>query len=83
MVGPNCLGIISTRTGLNATFAPKSASPGPISFMSQSGALISGILDRAADGIGFKDIVSLGNEAVLTGDDFLSLLLLGLRLRAL
>lgn len=71
VVGPNCLGVISTRTGLNATFAPKSASPGPISFMSQSGALVSGILDRAADGIGFKDIVSLGNEAVLTSVDFL------------
>lgn len=71
VVGPNCLGVISTRTGLNATFAPESASPGPISFMSQSGALISAVLDWAADGIGFKDIVSLGNGAVLTSVDFL------------
>lgn len=71
VVGPNCLGVISTPTGLNATFAPESASSGPISFMSQSGALISTILDWADDGIGFKDIVSLGNEAVLTSVDFL------------
>lgn len=72
LVGPNCLGVISTRNGLNATFAPGGASPGPISFMSQSGAFISAVLDWAADTeIGFVDIVSLGNEAVLDGVDFL------------
>lgn len=69
VVGPNCLGVINTQIGMNATFAPVSASPGPISFMSQSGALISAVLDQTDSG--FKDVVSLGNEAVLTSVDFL------------
>jgi len=40
--------------------------------MSQSGAFITAIVDWANDhGIGFKDIVSLGNKAVLDETDFL------------
>jgi acetyltransferase len=71
IVGPNSLGVISTPSGLNATFAPDNARPGTISFMSQSGALVTAILAWAADHeIGFKDIVSLGNKAVLDETDF-------------
>jgi acetyl coenzyme A synthetase (ADP forming)-like protein len=71
LVGPNCVGIISTPNGLNATFAPENARPGSVSFMSQSGAFVTAVLDWAADNdIGFKDLVSLGNEAVLDGVDF-------------
>ena len=71
VVGPNCLGILSTPTGLNATFSPRNARPGNISFMSQSGALVTAVLDWAADrGIGFNDVVSLGNKAVLDETDF-------------
>ena len=71
LVGPNSLGVISTPSGLNATFAPDDARPGRTSFMSQSGALVTAILAWAADReIGFKDIVSLGNKAVLDETDF-------------
>lgn len=71
VVGPNSLGVISTPTGLNATFAPRNASAGRLSFMSQSGALVTAILEWAADrGVGFKDVVSLGNKAVLNETDF-------------
>ena len=71
LVGPNCVGVMSTGVGLNATFAPRNADPGNISFMSQSGAFITAVLDWAADhAIGFKDIVSLGNKAVLDESDF-------------
>ncbi len=71
IVGPNSLGVISTPSGLNATFAPRNARPDTISFMSQSGALVTAILEWAGDrGIGFKDIVSLGNKAVLDETDF-------------
>ena len=73
LVGPNCLGIISTPVGLNATFAPRSAPPGSISFLSQSGAFVTAVLDWAADqGVGFKDVVSLGNKAVLDETDFVA-----------
>ncbi|AXG09769.1 acetate--CoA ligase family protein [Haloplanus rubicundus] len=72
LVGPNCIGIISTPSGLNATFVRGEPPVGSISFMSQSGAFIAAVLGWAAQhGVGFKDIVSLGNEAVLDEIDFI------------
>jgi len=71
LVGPNSLGIMNTGVGLNATFGPRSPDPGSISFMSQSGAFITAVLDWAGDrNVGFKDVVSLGNKAVLDESDF-------------
>ncbi len=71
VVGPNSLGIMSTPNGMNATFGPESALEGSISFMSQSGAFITAVLDWANDqGIGFRDVVSLGNKSVLDETDF-------------
>ncbi|MEF8907110.1 MAG: acetate--CoA ligase family protein [Haloarculaceae archaeon] len=71
LVGPNSLGIMSTPSGLNATFAPTSPDPGSVSFMSQSGAFITAVLDWASERrLGFKDVVSLGNKAVLDESDF-------------
>ncbi|SIR05066.1 acetyltransferase [Haladaptatus litoreus] len=71
LVGPNSLGVMSTPLGLNATFGPENALPGSMSFMSQSGAFITAVLDWANDeGLGFKDVVSLGNKAVLDETDF-------------
>ncbi|HSQ21730.1 MAG TPA: acetate--CoA ligase family protein, partial [Coriobacteriia bacterium] len=64
ILGPNCLGLISTRSGVNASFAPVMPSVGSISFLSQSGALGTAILDWAAGaGIGLAHFVSLGNKA--------------------
>jgi acetyltransferase len=66
LVGPNSLGVLSSRSGLNATFGPQGPLPGNVSFMSQSGAFITAVLDWAKErGLGFLDIVSLGNKAVL------------------
>jgi acetyltransferase len=71
LVGPNCVGVLGTPAGLNATFAPTGAEPGSISFLSQSGAVITAVLDWAADeGVGFRHVVSLGNKAVLDEADF-------------
>jgi acetyltransferase len=62
IVGPNCLGIINPKLGMNATFANKMALPGNIAFISQSGALCSSILDWAADqNVGFSHFVSIGS----------------------
>lgn len=74
MVGPNCLGIVSTENdiSMNATFAPIMPPPGPISFMSQSGAMGVTILDYAAEyGIGIHHFVSVGNKADISGNDLL------------
>jgi len=72
LVGPNSLGIMSTPKGLNATFGNEMATDGDISFMSQSGAFVTAVLDWAAErDVGFKDIVSLGNKAILDERDFI------------
>jgi len=73
LVGPNSLGIINTTCGLNATFGPESPQAGSISFMSQSGAFVTAVVDWANDrDLGFKDVVSLGNKAVLDESDFVA-----------
>ena len=74
VVGPNSLGVLSTPSKMNATFGPSNALPGNMSFMSQSGAFITAVIDWANDqDIGFKDIVSLGNKAVLDESDFIEI----------
>jgi acetate---CoA ligase (ADP-forming) len=73
VVGPNCLGVIDTYTPLNVTFAAGTPPQGPISFMSQSGALGTAILDWSLAGtrIGFSKFVSLGNKADVSEIDLL------------
>ncbi len=62
VVGPNCLGIMNPIGGLNATFAAGMAAPGSIGFVSQSGALLTAVLDWSArEGVGFSSVVSLGS----------------------
>lgn len=72
IVGPNSLGVMSTPRGLNATFGPDQPLDGNVSLLSQSGAFITAVIDWAsAHAIGFKDVVSLGNKAVLDEIDFM------------
>jgi acetyltransferase len=62
VVGPNCLGIMNPIDRMNATFAAGIANPGRVGFISQSGALLTAILDWAAhEDVGFSSIVSLGS----------------------
>ena len=66
LVGPNCLGVINPipTVSLNASFSARMPSPGNISFISQSGALCTAVLDFAADrDIGFSKFISIGNKA--------------------
>ncbi|MES1209927.1 MAG: CoA-binding protein, partial [Pseudomonadota bacterium] len=61
IVGPNCLGVMSPLTGMNATFAAGIALPGKVAFLSQSGALMTAILDWSLrERVGFSAFVSLG-----------------------
>jgi acetyl coenzyme A synthetase (ADP forming)-like protein len=74
MVGPNCMGVINTAADvrLDATFAPAVPPPGPVAFMSQSGAMGLSVLDYADSlNIGISMFVSAGNKADLSGNDFL------------
>jgi acetyltransferase len=62
VIGPNCLGVMNPRTGLNATFAQANALPGNIAFLSQSGALCTAILDWSRrENVGFSGFVSSGS----------------------
>jgi len=64
VIGPNCLGLISTSSKLNASFGGDMPKQGSISYLSQSGALLAAILDMAnTNGIGFSKMVSIGNKA--------------------
>jgi acetyl coenzyme A synthetase (ADP forming)-like protein len=74
VIGPNCLGIVSTAPGvrMNATFAPQSPVSGNVAFMSQSGGLGIELMSQAAGlGIGISDFVSVGNKADVSGNDLL------------
>ncbi|MFW9932515.1 MAG: acetate--CoA ligase alpha subunit, partial [Candidatus Thorarchaeota archaeon] len=69
--GPNCLGIINTHSPYNGSFSAGTPSKGTIAFASQSGALMTGILDWSLmERIGFSKFVSLGNKAQLDEADF-------------
>ncbi|MGA2676297.1 MAG: acetate--CoA ligase family protein [Methanobacterium sp.] len=70
LVGPNCLGIMNTYNDMNASFAAHIAHKGNIAFMTQSGAIMSAILDYADKrNMGFSRIVSLGNKAGINESD--------------
>ena len=61
LIGPNCLGVMSPVSGLNATFAAGMARSGSVAFLSQSGALLTAILDWSLKvQLGFSAFVSLG-----------------------
>ena len=62
LVGPNCLGVMNPSLGMNATFAQDIARPGNVAFLSQSGALLTAILDWSfEEQVGFSAIVSTGS----------------------
>lgn len=77
LVGPNCLGVINpiASTRLNASFSTRMPAPGKISFISQSGALCTAVLDFAADrDFGFSKFISIGNKADVDELDLLQYL---------
>jgi len=75
LVGPNCMGIITStpKTRMNASFSRWFPSGGQIAFVSQSGSLGETLLEcfEEAD-LGVSLFVNLGNRAGLTENDFLA-----------
>ena len=75
LIGPNCLGISVPALGLNANFGLNHPRPGKLAFLSQSGALMTGILDwAAARDIGFSYVVSMGDMTDVDVGDLLDFL---------
>ncbi len=75
LIGPNGIGTINLKTGLNTTFLRGLPEAGPIAFLSQSGAVCGGVVDHVSrKHFGFSHFVSLGNEADVTETDILAYL---------
>jgi acetyl coenzyme A synthetase (ADP forming)-like protein len=75
IMGPNCLGLILPARGINTTFDPVSPKPGHIGFVSQSGAMITTVVDWSlTEEIGFSAVISIGNQIDLGFVEFLHFL---------
>ncbi len=84
VLGPNCIGLLAPHIGLNASFAHTDAVPGNLAFVSQSGALVTAMLDWAhARAIGFSHFVSLGEHADVDFGDMLDYLASDSKTRAI
>lgn len=72
IVGPNCLGLMNPSIGLNATFAQDIVQPGSVALISQSGALLTAILDWSlGEHVGFSAIVSCGSMLDVSWGDLI------------
>jgi len=75
LIGPNCLGVMRPRTHLNATFASGMARPGTVGFISQSGALLTAVLDWSfRENVGFSACVSVGSMLDVDWGDLINFL---------
>jgi acetyltransferase len=84
LLGPNCIGLLSPHHGLNASFSHIGAQPGELAFVSQSGALVTAMLDWAkGKGIGFSHFVSLGEHLDVDFGDMLDYLASDAKTRAI
>jgi acyl-CoA synthetase (NDP forming) len=72
LVGPNCIGVLNTATGLDATFTPYIPSAGAVAMQSQSGAVGIALLELVSRvGLSVSSVVSAGNQADVSTNDLL------------
>jgi acetyltransferase len=84
ILGPDRGGLIVPHWGLNASLTPLGALPGELALLSQSHALATAMLDWAnARGIGFSQVVMLGERADIDVSDWLDHLGSDARTRAI
>jgi acetyltransferase len=75
IVGPNCIGYVAPRLGLNASFGPTRLKAGRLAAVAQSGAVLAGLADwGTAQGIGFSHLISMGDMADVDFGDVLDML---------
>jgi len=73
LLGPNCLGFVNNKIGLNATFGESVKNNGNIKFISQSGAIAASIFDWANSiGLGFDEFITVGNKSDINENDILN-----------
>ena len=84
LVGPNCLGVMAPRAGLNASFAARTPPAGDLALISQSGAITAGLVEwSAVHAIGFSAVVSLGDKIDVDFGDLLDFFALDRGTRAI
>ncbi len=72
VLGPNCIGLMNVTRNFNASFARAMARPGSVGFISQSGALMTAVLDWSLEAhVGFSAFVSAGNMADVDWGDLI------------
>ena len=72
LVGPNCLGVMVPAAKLNASFASCMPASGDLALVSQSGAIVAGMVKWAAQrSIGFSAVASIGDQADVDLGDLL------------
>jgi acetyltransferase len=77
IVGPNCLGVLSPATRVNASFASGMPPAGQVALVAQSGAIAAAAMDSAAElGLGFSHVVTVGDCADVDVGDVLDWLAL-------
>jgi acetyltransferase len=77
IIGPNTIGLLAPRVDLNASFSHLAPLRGRLGLVSQSGAIVSSMIDWAvAEGVGFSQMFSLGDMADVDVGDCLDLLAL-------
>ncbi len=75
IIGPNCLGYYNSTTNLNLTFGTSNIYQGDIAFISQSGAVLSALMDKASKfKIGFSHIISAGNMVDINFAELINML---------
>jgi acetyltransferase len=75
ILGPNCLGTVSTHIGLNGCFAEAAPRKGNIAFVAQSGAMVATLCDWAEERkIGFSYLASMGDQSDIDFADMLEYL---------
>ena len=75
IIGPNTIGLLAPRMALNASFTHIAPAAGRLALVSQSGAIVSSVIDWAyAEGIGFSQVLSLGDMADVDVGDCLNML---------
>lgn len=72
VIGPNCLGVMNPIGGLNASFAGGMPKPGNVAFLSQSGALLTAVLDWSfKEQVGFSGFCSIGSMLDVSWGDLI------------
>jgi acetyltransferase len=76
LIGPNCTELMRPARGLQAGFAPARIQPGPVAMLSQSGAVLTGLVDWAVSaGLGCSSVLSLGSSLDLDFSELLDWML--------